>query len=175
VQELLAAKDGMLPPCTPCLLLSQAPGQYNELVGLKSEMKNLKNAESVPPLDVKVKRTSRTSSRLAKEQNVAAHAKTRTTRSSKRTAHVEGEKDLAELNNKNDISWSNESSTDALVFGKLNCSLDSVDLSKDGICNLFGTLDVGIAFLPIHSMGALGIYFSSEKTAFTDDILCRFC
>jgi separase len=98
----------------------------------------LKNAESVPPLDVKVKRTSRTSSRLAKEQNVAAHAKTRTTRSSKRTAHVEGEKDLAELNNKNDISWSNESSTDALVFGKLNCSLDSVDLSKDGICNLFG-------------------------------------
>jgi separase len=66
-QEPLAAKDGMLPPCTSCLLLSQAPmDQHNELVGLKSVRKNLKNAESVPPLDVKVKRTPRTSSRLAK-------------------------------------------------------------------------------------------------------------
>jgi separase len=66
-QEPLAAKDGMLPPCTPCLLLSQAPmDQHNELVGLKSVRKNLKNAESVLPLDVKVKRTPITSSHLAK-------------------------------------------------------------------------------------------------------------
>ncbi|XP_037451889.1 separase-like isoform X2 [Triticum dicoccoides] len=134
----LAAKDGVLPPCTPCLLFSQAPiDQYNELVGLKSERKNLKNAESAPPLDVNVK-TSKTSSRLAKEQNAAAHSKTRTTRSSKRTAHVKSEKDLAELNSENDISGSDKLSTDALVCGKLSCSLDGVYCSRDDICNMFG-------------------------------------
>ncbi|XP_044951659.1 separase [Hordeum vulgare subsp. vulgare] len=115
-KEPLAAKDGVLPPCTPCLLFSQAPiDQYNESVGLKSEKENLKNAESAPPLDVNVKKTSRTSSRLAKEQNAVAHAKTRTTRSSKRTAH-----------------------TNALVCGKLNCSLDGVEYNRDDICNMFG-------------------------------------
>jgi hypothetical protein len=35
-------------------------------------------------------------------------------------------------------------------------------------------LDVGTAFLSIHSIGALGIYCNSEKSAFTDAILCRF-
>ena len=138
-KEPLAAKDGALPPCTPCLLFSQVPiDQYDELVGLKSERENLKIAESAPPLDVKVKRASGTSLRLAKEQNVAAHAKTRTTRSSKRTAHVKSEKDTAELNSKNDISWSNELSTDGLVCGKQNCSLDGVDRNRDDICNMFG-------------------------------------
>ncbi|CAM0943846.1 unnamed protein product [Alopecurus aequalis] len=133
-KEPLAAKDGVLPPCTPCLLFSQAPmDQYDELVGLKSERENLKNAESVPR-----KRGSRTSSRLVKEQNVAAHANTRTTRSSKRTAHMNSEKDIAERNSKIDISWSNESSTDALVCGKINCTLDGVDRKRDGICNMFG-------------------------------------
>lgn len=138
-KEPLAAKDGVLPPCTPCLLFSQVPiDQYDELVGLKSERENLKSAESAPPLDVKVKRASGTSLRLAKEQNVSAHAKTRTTRSSKRTAHVKSEKDLAELNSKNDISYSKELSTDGLVCGKLNCSLDGVGRNRDDICNMFG-------------------------------------
>ncbi|KAM0841060.1 hypothetical protein ACQ4PT_059254 [Festuca glaucescens] len=114
-KEPLAAKDGVLPTCTPCLLFSQVPvDQYDELVALKSERENLKSAEIAPPLDVKVRRASRTSLRLAKEQNVAAHAKTRTTLSSKRTAHVKSEKDLAELNSKNDIYWSNELSTGGL-------------------------------------------------------------
>ncbi|KAM0870742.1 hypothetical protein ACQ4PT_039815 [Festuca glaucescens] len=135
-KEPLAAKDGVLPTCTPCLLFSQI--QYDKLVGLKSERDNLKSAESALPLDVKVKRASRTSLRLAKEQNAAAHAKTRTTRSSKRTAHVKNEKDLAELNSKSDISWSNELSTDGLVCGKLNRSLDGVDRNRDDTCNMFG-------------------------------------
>ncbi|KAK1697147.1 hypothetical protein QYE76_013844 [Lolium multiflorum] len=137
-KEPLAAKDGVLPTCTPCLLFSQVPDQYDELVALKSERENLKSAEIAPPLDVKVKRASRTSLRLAKEQNVTAHAKTRTTRSSKRTAHVKSEKDLAELNSKNDIYWSNELSTGGLVCGKLNRSLDGVECNRDGICNMFG-------------------------------------
>ncbi|KAM0841059.1 hypothetical protein ACQ4PT_059254 [Festuca glaucescens] len=136
-KEPLAAKDGVLPTCTPCLLFSQVPvDQYDELVALKSERENLKSAEIAPPLDVKVRRASRTSLRLAKEQNVAAHAKTRTTLSSKRTAHVKSEKDLAELNSKNDIYWSNELSTGGLVCGKLNRSLDGVDRNRDGICNI---------------------------------------
>nr|XP_051189058.1 separase-like [Lolium perenne] len=135
-KEPLAAKDGVLPTCTPCLLFSQI--QYDKLVGLKSERENLKSAESALPLDVKVKRASRTSLHLAKEQNAAAHAKTRTTRSSKRTAHVKNEKDLAELNSKSDISWSNELSTDGLVCGKLNRSLDGVDRNRDDTCNMFG-------------------------------------
>uniref|UniRef100_A0ACD5YX29 Uncharacterized protein n=1 Tax=Avena sativa TaxID=4498 RepID=A0ACD5YX29_AVESA len=136
-KEPLVTKD-VLPPCTPCLLFSQASiDQYDELVGLQSERENLKDAKSVPPLD-KVKRTSRTSSRLAKEQNVAAHAKTRTTRSSKRTAHVKSEKKLVELNSKNEISCSNELSIEALVYGKVNCSLDGVDRSRDDVCNMFG-------------------------------------
>jgi separase len=106
-------------------------------MALKSE-ENLKSAEIAPPLDVKVKRASRTSLRLAKEQNVSAHAKTRTTRSSKRTAHVKSEKDLAELNSKSDISWSNELSTDGLVCGKLDRALDGVDRNRDDTCNMFG-------------------------------------
>lgn len=135
----LAAKDGVLPPCTSCLLFNQSPmDRYDELVGSKSERENLKNAKSAQPLDVKVKRASRTSSRLAKEQNVAAHAKTGTTRSSKRTAHVKREKDLAEVNSKNDISWSNELSTGALVCGKLNYPLDGVERNRDDICKMFG-------------------------------------
>jgi len=137
-KEPLVTKDVILPPCAPCLLFSQVPiDQYDELVGLHSERENLKDAKSAPPLD-NVKRTSRTSSRLAKEQNVAAHAKTRTTRSSKRTAQVKSEKDLAEVNSKNEISCSNELSIEALVYGKVNCSLDGVDHSRDDMCNMFG-------------------------------------
>ncbi|XP_047043753.1 separase-like [Lolium rigidum] len=137
-KEPLAAKDGVLPTCTPCLLFSQVPvDQYDVPMALKSE-ENLKSAEIAPPLDVKVKRASRTSLRLAKEQNVSAHAKTRTTRSSKRTAHVKSEKDLAELNSKNEIYWNNELSTGGLVCGKLNRSLHGVDRNRDGICNMFG-------------------------------------
>jgi separase len=42
-KEPLAAKDGVLPTCTPCLLFSQI--QYDKLVGLKSERENLNSAE----------------------------------------------------------------------------------------------------------------------------------
>jgi separase len=136
-KEPIAAEDRVLPTCAPCFLFSHAPiNQYDELVGLKSERGNLKNAESAPPLDINVKRAFRTS-RLAKEQNVAARAKTRTTRSSKRTAHVKSEKGLAELNSKNDISWSNVLSTDALVCGT-SCSLYGVDGNRDDMCSMFG-------------------------------------
>jgi separase len=136
-KEPIAAEDRVLPTCAPCLLFSHAPiNQYDALVGLKSERGNLKNAESAPPLDINVKRAFRTS-RLAKEQNVAARAKTRTTRSSKRTAHVKSEKGLAELNSKNDISWSNVLSTDALVCGT-SCSLYGVDGNRDDMCSMFG-------------------------------------
>ncbi|XP_047080035.1 separase-like [Lolium rigidum] len=136
-KEPIAAKDRVLPTCAPCFLFSHAPiNQYDELVGLKSERGNLKNAESAPPLDINVKRAFRTS-RLAKEQNVAARAQTRTTRSSKRTAHVKSEKGLAELNSKNDISWSNVLSTDALVCGT-SCSLYGVDGNRDDMCSMFG-------------------------------------
>ncbi|XP_014756517.1 separase isoform X2 [Brachypodium distachyon] len=138
-KEPVAANDGVLPPCTPCFLLSRTPiDQKNKLVGLKSDKQNLRNVEAAPPLDVKVKRASRSSSRLAKEQNVAAHAKTRTTRSSKRTAHMKDENDLAELNCKNGISWNGQLSTGALVCGKVDCSVDVIDCSRDGICNIFG-------------------------------------
>lgn len=136
-KESLAAKDGVLLPCTVCIVLRQASSDHcNELAALKSQRQNLKNAGD-PPLDVKVKRTSRNSSHLAKEQDVEAHAKTRT-RASKRTAHVKGEKALTELNCKNGISWSDELSIDALVHGNTNCSRDDIDCNRNDICNMFG-------------------------------------
>uniref|UniRef100_A0A0E0K5Q9 Separase-like TPR repeats region domain-containing protein n=1 Tax=Oryza punctata TaxID=4537 RepID=A0A0E0K5Q9_ORYPU len=135
-KEPLAANDGVLPSCTVCANFSQASGDYsNEFMALKFQKH--KDSEGCPPLDVKVKRTTRNSSRLAKEQNVEAHVKTRT-RSSKRTAHVKGEKASTELHCKNGISCSDNLSTDTLVHGKANCILDGVDQSIGYTCNIFG-------------------------------------
>ncbi|KAG8072566.1 hypothetical protein GUJ93_ZPchr0006g41913 [Zizania palustris] len=138
-KESIAAKDGAIPSCTVCALFSQASSDCsNDLVALKSHKHNLKGSEGCPPLDVKVKRTTRNSSRLAKEQNLENHAKTRTC-SSKRTAHVKDEKASTELNCKNGKSGSDELSTDALVCGKTNSLLDGVDHSIDYYtCNIFG-------------------------------------
>uniref|UniRef100_J3LHH6 separase n=1 Tax=Oryza brachyantha TaxID=4533 RepID=J3LHH6_ORYBR len=136
-KELLAANDGVLPSCNVCANFSQTSGdQPNKFLALKSQKHILKDYEGCPPLDVKVKRTTRNSSRLAKEQNVEAHVKNRT-RSSKRTAHVKGEKASAELS-KNDISCSDEMPTNALDHGKTNCSLDGVDKSMFYTCDAFG-------------------------------------
>ncbi|KAF0931269.1 hypothetical protein E2562_002616 [Oryza meyeriana var. granulata] len=137
-KEPSAANDGVLPSCNVCANFSQASGDHsNGFLALKSQKRNLKDSEGCPPLDVKVKRTTRNSSRLAKEQNVEAHVKTRT-RSSKRTAHVKGEKASTDLNCKNGISCSGEMSTNVLVRGKANCFLDGVDQSIDFTCNIFG-------------------------------------
>ncbi|EEC74078.1 hypothetical protein OsI_09098 [Oryza sativa Indica Group] len=135
-KEPLAANDGVLPSCTVCANFSQASGDHsNEFTALKF-LKH-KDSECCPPLDVKVKRTTRNSSRLAKEQNVEAHVKTRT-RSSKRTAHMKGEKASTELHCKNGLSCSDNLSTDTLVRGKANCILDGVDQSIDYTCSIFG-------------------------------------
>ena len=135
-KEPLAANDGVLPSCTVCANFSQASGDHsNEFTALKF-LKH-KDSECCPPLDVKVKRTTRNSSRLAKEQNVEAHVKTRT-RSSKRTAHMKGEKASTELHCKNGLSCSDNLSTDTLVRGKANCILDGVAQSIDYTCSILG-------------------------------------
>uniref|UniRef100_K3Z105 separase n=1 Tax=Setaria italica TaxID=4555 RepID=K3Z105_SETIT len=117
-KEFLTSKDGVLPPCSVCVLLRQASVHHcNESTKLKALRKNLRNAEASPPLDVKAKRTSRNSSRLAKEHIVETHAKT-IIRSSKRNAHLKGAKASTELNSKNGTSWSDELPKDALVCGE---------------------------------------------------------
>ncbi|PUZ77833.1 hypothetical protein GQ55_1G405300 [Panicum hallii var. hallii] len=121
-KEPVVSKDGMLLPCTVCVLLRQASVDHcNEPTTSKARMKITRNAEAGPPLDVKTKRTSRNSSRLAKEQNAETNAKTRT-RSSKRTVHVKGD----------------GLPTDALVCGESECFPGGIDLRKDGLCNMFG-------------------------------------
>ncbi|XP_062221862.1 separase [Phragmites australis] len=140
-KEPLVAEDDVLPPCIFCVLLRQASIDHcNEPAVLNSQRKNSRNAEAGPPLDAKVKRTTRNPSRLAKEKNVESHAKTRT-RSSRRIAQAKGEKVLTELSCKNGISWSHELSADALVSEKTSCSLDGINCSKDNICNMFGCWD----------------------------------
>uniref|UniRef100_A0A0A9E3Y6 Uncharacterized protein n=1 Tax=Arundo donax TaxID=35708 RepID=A0A0A9E3Y6_ARUDO len=132
-KEPLVAKDSVLPPCTVCVLLRQGSIDHcNEPAVLNSQRKNPRNVEAGPPLDAKVKRTTRNSSRLAKEQNVETHAKTRIC-SSKRIAHAKAEKVSTKLNCKNNVSWSDELSADALVSGKASCSLDGIDCNKDDI------------------------------------------
>jgi len=121
-KEPVVSKDGMLPPCSVCLLLRQASvDHFDEPTALKALMEITRNAEGGPPLDVKAKRTSRNSSRLAKEPNAETNAKTRT-RSSKRTVHVKGDGLPA----------------DSLVGGESECFPGSIDLRKDGLCNMFG-------------------------------------
>ncbi|XP_072151631.1 separase isoform X3 [Setaria viridis] len=135
-KEFLTSKDGVLPPCSVCVLLRQASVHHcNESTKLKALRKNLRNAEASPPLDVKAKRTSRNSSRLAKEHIVETHAKT-IIRSSKRNAHLKGAKASTELNSKNGTSWSDELPKDALVCGE--AFPDGIDHSKDDLCNMFG-------------------------------------
>ncbi|KAL6912053.1 hypothetical protein ACP4OV_000858 [Aristida adscensionis] len=137
-KEPLVAKNAMLPTCNVCVSLMQAsiePG--NEPEALNSQRKNLRNAGAAQQLDSKVKRTTRNSSRLAKEQNLESHVKTRT-RSSTRIAHAKGEKVLTEVNCKTDLSWSNELAADAAVHGKQSCFLDGIGCRKDDICNMFG-------------------------------------
>ena len=121
-KEPVVSKDGMLPPCSVCLLLRQASvDHFDEPTALKALMEITRNAEGGPPLDVKAKRTSRNSSRLAKEPNAETNAKTRT-RSSKRTVHAKRDGLPA----------------DALVGGESECFPGSIDLRKDGLCNMFG-------------------------------------
>jgi separase len=121
-KEPVVSKDGMLLPCTVCVLLRQASVDHcNKPTTSKARMKITRNAEAGPPLDVKTKRTSRNSSRLAKEQNAETNAKTRT-RSSKRTVHVKGD----------------GLPSDALVCGESECFPGGIDLRKDGLCNMFG-------------------------------------
>ncbi|KAG2661846.1 separase-like isoform X2 [Panicum virgatum] len=121
-KEPVVSKDGMLPPCSVCLLLRQASvDHFDEPTALKALMEITRNAEGGPPLDVKAKRTSRNSSRLAKEPNAETNAKTRT-RSSKRTVHVKGDGLPA----------------DSLVGGESECFPGGIDLRKDGLCNIFG-------------------------------------
>uniref|UniRef100_A0A0D9VLJ6 separase n=1 Tax=Leersia perrieri TaxID=77586 RepID=A0A0D9VLJ6_9ORYZ len=136
VKESLAAIDGVLPSCAVCANFSQASGDHsNEFMAVKSQKH--KDSEGCPPLDVKAKRTTRNSSRLAKEQHVEAHAKTKT-RSSKRTGHVKGEKASTELNCKNDISCSDYLSTNDLARGKASCFIGGVDQRIDYTCDTFG-------------------------------------
>ncbi|KAL6633464.1 hypothetical protein ACP70R_026135 [Stipagrostis hirtigluma subsp. patula] len=139
-KEPLIAKNGMLPPCSVCVMLRQASTEHcNEPAAVNSQRKNSRNA-AVPQVDAKVNMTTRNSSRLAKVQNVETRAKTRT-RSSKRIAHAKGEKVLTELNCETDVSWSDELDADALLCGKASCFLDGIDCrkdDKDDICSMFG-------------------------------------
>ncbi|XP_039791546.1 separase-like isoform X3 [Panicum virgatum] len=124
-KEPVVSNDGMLPPCSVCVLLRQASvDHFDELTALKARME-ITNAEAGPPLDVKAKRTSRNSSRLAKEHNAETNAETNAktrTRSSKRTVHAKRDGLPA----------------DALVGGESECFPGSIDLRKDGLCNMFG-------------------------------------
>ncbi|WVZ73465.1 hypothetical protein U9M48_021768, partial [Paspalum notatum var. saurae] len=128
-KEPLTSKDGLLPPCSVCVLLRQASvDQCNEPKVKRVQRNNSRNAEAGPPLDVKAKRTSRNSSRLAKEQNLETPAEGRT-RSSKRNAHT---------HSKSSISWSDELVTDASICCKAVCFPDGIVGRKDGLCNMFG-------------------------------------
>ncbi|CAL5019775.1 unnamed protein product [Urochloa decumbens] len=107
-KETLVSKDTSVDHCS-------------EATVLEAQTKNSTNAEVGPPLGVKAKRTSRNSSRSAKEQKAEINAKTRT-RSSKRTAHVKGD----------------EFPANALSCGERECFPDGIDRSKDDLCNMFG-------------------------------------
>jgi separase len=135
-KESLTSKDGVLPPCGVCVLLRQASLHHrNESTELKARGKNLRYAEAGPPLDAKAKRTSRSSSRLAKKHTVEAHAKTMI-RSSMQNAHLKGAKASTELNSKNGTSCSDELPKDALVCGE--AFPEGIDHSKDDLCSMFG-------------------------------------
>jgi separase len=123
-KEPATSKDQLLSPCSVCM-------------AIQVRRKRSGNAEAGPPLDDKAKGPSRSSSRLANEQNVETVVKIRT-RSSKRNAHMKSEKVSTELNSKNNISWSDELAADILVCGEAECSPDGIDRSKDDLCNMFG-------------------------------------
>ncbi|KAJ1281207.1 hypothetical protein BS78_04G290200 [Paspalum vaginatum] len=137
-KEPLTSKDGLLPPCSVCVLLRQASVDHcSEPKVKRVQRNNSRNAEAGPPLDAKAKRTSRNSSRLAKEQNVETPAEGRI-RSSKRNAHRQGKKALTELHSKSGISWSDELVTDASICCKAGCFPDGIVGRKDDLCNTFG-------------------------------------
>ncbi|CAL4967209.1 unnamed protein product [Urochloa decumbens] len=121
-RQVFSPDNSVLPPCSVCAMLRRASVDHcSEATVLEAQTKNSTNAEVGPPLGVKAKRTSRNSSRSAKEQKAEINAKTRT-RSSKRTAHVKGD----------------EFPANALSCGERECFPDGIDHSKDDLCNMFG-------------------------------------